>query len=136
MNAINVQAIITTLETLLSVTLGYNLEDISTDPDVDTTPAAQIIYQGEDFEQDFHEQTLANEVNLNIRIQFNLLPVATNRDLAITRVHELKTNIKRSLFTSVVALVSHTGSSVDYDAPITTIDYALKIRYFDTERNI
>lgn len=136
MNETLVKSIITTLEILLGTTLGYALEDLSIDPDVDTVPAAQVIYLGEDFNQEFNERTLDNNINFLIKVEFNQLDVALNRDFAVTRLHQLKTNIKRSLFNNTVALVTHTGANVDYDHPITTINYNFIVKYFDTENNI
>jgi hypothetical protein len=136
-NTTNVQAIITNLETIVGTTLGFNLElSLASDPDVDTTASAQILYQGEDFMESFGEKPLSNELDILIKIQFREETPGDIRDLAVGYVHKLREGITINLLnvgalsaSKMVSRVDHGPAEVEPDHPITEIDYHLKIRY-------
>ena len=137
-NIDTVKAITTNLEGVLTG-LGWKLEDLSSDPDVDTTPVCQVLYEGESFEDLYGERPQYNTIAFLVRVVRNRTQPGTSRDAQQEAVHAIRGAVTvaalnaGSLATSkLVNRVAHTGAQVEYDPPLSILDYRLQVRYRET----
>ena len=136
-NAQNVQYIIENLELIVGTTLGFNLEyEIKDDPEVETTAAAIILYDGETFEESFGEKPLYNEISFIIRVKYRRSDPTQIRDKGADYVHLLREGITIDLLnvgalasTQIVSRVSHDGADLSISLPIIELDYSISVRY-------
>jgi hypothetical protein len=138
-NETTVKAIIDNLEAILTTTIGWKLEDLSTDAEARTITACQLLYNAETFEDTFGEHPQYNEIDFQILVERTHKTPATRRELAVEYVHKLRTYVTvttvnvGSLATSqLVSWVAHTGAKIDSDNSTIRISYAIKIRYRET----
>jgi len=136
-NAQNVQYIIENLELIVGTTLGFNLEyEIKDDPEVETTAAAIILYEGEIFEESFGEKPLYNEISFIIRVKYRRSDPTQIRDKGADYVHLLREGITIDLLnvgalsaSQIVSRVSHDGADLSINLPIIELDYSISVRY-------
>ena len=133
-NEETVDAIIENIEQILTG-LGFPIEDLSGDSYM-SSPWAQVHYNGEDFENEYSQRPEYNQVNLVLFMQFQSNTPALSRGLQVKTLHDLRdaitvatVNVGDLRDSKLVTFVQHTGGTVDYNAPITAISYALAVQY-------
>lgn len=134
-NVDTVKAVTANIGSILTA-LGLKVEDASSNHDITTASVAQIHYDGERFEYAFGQKPLYNTIEYVIKVFFNDPAPGTSRDKQAGWVHSLRDNITvnalnvGSLAVSKLVLATlHNGAQVVYDAPTTTIEYKLDVRY-------
>ncbi|MDH4101734.1 MAG: hypothetical protein OEV28_14310 [Nitrospirota bacterium] len=134
-NADTVKAIVANVGLILTG-LGLKVEDASANPDLTTSAAAQILYESEQFENAFGQKPYYNTAGLVIKISFSDKAPATSRGKQVDWVHGLRDaitvntlNVNALVASKLVSAALHNGAQVTYDAPVTTIDYKLDVRY-------
>lgn len=134
-NADTVKAIEDNLTSILA-TQGFKVEDLSSDPDVDTTPLCAILHRGETFGAAHGEKPLYNEISYELSIRFNTKYPSTSRDSIADWAHKVRTNVTVNALnvgslatTKLVSWVNHNGYDINYTPPITSISYKLRVRY-------
>ena len=141
-DAATVKSIITNLETIVSTTIGWRLEDLSSDPvdqdiqEVRSIVLAQIYYDGEEFEDNFNERKATNEISVTIKAEKTVLLPGDARDTAVDLVHAIRTNVTVANLNTgdlasskLVHWVRHSSATVDRIKLKTIMTYQLKIRY-------
>jgi hypothetical protein len=136
-NAANVKAIIANVESIISTTIGYNLEyAIRADEDVDTTPNAVLLYDGEEFEENFGEKPLYNEIKFEILTQFRESDPQDIRDKSVDIIHNYRGNITIDALnvgdissSKVVSRVDHDTNARAEGIPVVQLSYQMLVRY-------
>lgn len=115
---------------------GFNFEDSSTDPKVETTPVATLLFRGETFEYAHGQKPIYNELEYEVVVNFNTSATATARDKAAEHGHKLRENITVNALnvgslaaSKLVSRVDHQGYDAEYNRPVLRVSYRLKIRY-------
>ncbi len=129
-----VDAIITNSEAILSA-MALNLEALPSDS-IETTPAAYLDYDTEDFDDNFQERPLYNTVNFVIRIRAKGGTANEDRDIKRTWTHLLKgaftvaaLNVGDLSASKLVARINHDGVNLGKEGEAVTIDYEMGVKY-------
>lgn len=134
-NADTIKAIEDNLSAILTAQ-GFNVEDSSSNKELDSVPLCVIRHQGEDFAASHGERPLYNEIRYSLEVRFSDKYPATSRDKIADWAHKVRDNVYVAALnvgalaaSKLVSWVDHEGYDVDYSPPITQIEYRLKIRY-------
>lgn len=129
-------AIQTNLRSIITTTIGYNLENISSDPDVETTPNVFIDIEGEDYGDNHEESKKSNELLIrlltiyrglsNVLINSKFFEITYNFRSSIT-VDNL--NVGDLAVSKLVTWVTHLEARKSVDNLLMTVNYNLNIRY-------
>lgn len=137
-NSDTVKAITLNLTSILEG-LGFNIEDLSVDPSMTSTPISVILYEGEDFEYGHGQKPLYNEIRYLLKVMLNDPRPGTSRDKYAEYVHAIREavtvdalNVGALLASKLVSLVNTTEVTVTYEPPVSAIDYRLNVRYRET----
>lgn len=131
-----VKSITTNMEAILT-SLGMSLEDGSGNPDADS-PLCQILYKGEDFGDLYGEHKEFNDILFLIKIEFNKEYPGISRDKQTKWINNLRKEITINALnvgdissSELVSFVEHPDGedSVDYEPPMSEIDYPISVRY-------
>ena len=139
-NATTVKAIITNLKTILGTTLAYNLDyDISSDADVNTTPAVHILYGGETFEENNNEKQKYNNIAFTISLFFAASTPDNRREKAVEYIHAIRDkmtpdelNIGDLSASQLVNNVDCEEATNDNEIPVQTITLGVTVKYRET----
>lgn len=135
-NTDTLKAIIANIRTILSNVIGYKVEDLSIDPDVDTTPHASVNISGVSFGDNSGENSLWDEVDIEIKVNANKKTSVLSSDIQSDIIYNIRSNftvealnIDDLLISKLVSNVTHNDVNVEYEPPVSTITYSLNIRY-------
>ncbi len=134
-NSDTVKAITANLTSVLEG-LGFKIEDLSSDPSMASTPACEVLYEGEDFEYGHGQKPLYNEIRYLLKVLLNDPRPGTSRDKYAQYVHGIREAVTVNALNTgalaaskLVSLVNTTEVTVAYEPPVSTIDYRLNVRY-------
>ena len=139
-NADTAKYIKTNIRSILTA-LGWKIDDLSTiKSDMSgydgSHPACMLILTGEDFEENYGEAPLYNELSFTIAFAFKYDDQDSANTKAIDFAHALRDGIKTSTLnvaglatTQYVSNVDHAGYIPDYQAPACVVNYRLIVRY-------
>lgn len=129
-------AILENLRAIISTTIGYQLESLSADPDVDTTPHAVIKKESEVFEETSGQRPKYSELNYNVIVTSNHLAKLDRDNKGDEIVDSIRTEVTINDLNvgdlSVSKLVSKVLHDPDVDVhndTLITVNYRLTIRY-------
>lgn len=135
-DAATVKAVITNLETIISSTIGWKLEDLSTDHEARTYIVAQLDYDGEDPDDTFKERPSRPEINFTIKAQKTVVLPGDARDIAVDMVHAVETyvtvaslNVGSLSSSKLVSRVSHGSPTITREKIKVSMSYPIKVRY-------
>lgn len=124
------------IESVLSTTLSYKLEDLSSvninDADWDDTVLCQLLFLGLERLDTMGEKPKRSWANFAIMLQFR----DTSPDLSRSRSQDIHDSLWGNLTADDIDLtaknverVEHLESVVDYEPPLTKITYPIRVRY-------
>ena len=135
MSAATVKAIMSNLETIVE-SIGYELEDMSVDPSLESNAVCTVVYEGETFGESFGEKPDYNEVSVSLIARRRAQTASAARDYQIDIVHEFRDNVTvaalntGALATSkLVFWVNHVTASTEFEESMLGITYEIEIRY-------
>lgn len=115
---------------------GFNVEDSSSNKELDSVPLCVISHRGEDFGASHGERPLYNEIRYSLEVRFSDKYPATSRDKVADWAHRIRNNVYVTALnvdsladSKLVSWVDHEGYDVEYSPPITQIEYRLRVRY-------
>ena len=134
-NLNTVNAITANLKAILEA-LGLKVEDLTYDPDADSTPLCQLDYTGERFGRNHGQGPLYNNIGFDLTILFRKSDPDTSRTEQATWIHKIRDavtvdalNVDDLAASKLVSLVAHLDVDVEYRSPMTQITYELHVRY-------
>lgn len=136
-NETTVNAIFANIKTVLTDAegLAYIVEDLSENPTL-STDFLQILYTGENFENEYGERPEYNEIEVLIRGQGKATSPAAARSSISGMTHDLRDNLKPStlnigsLATSkLITFVAHNGMTAIYENALVKVEYRLTVQY-------
>lgn len=137
-NADTIKAIEDNLSAILTAQ-GFNVEDSSSNKELDATPLCVILHRGEDFGVGHGERPLYNEIRYSLEVRFSDKYPSTSRDKIAEWAHKIRANVNVSSLNTgllaaskLVSWVNHDGYDVEYAPPVTQIEYRLRVRYRET----
>lgn len=137
-NADTIKAIEDNLSAILTAQ-GFNVEDSSTNKELDATPLCVILHRGEDFGAGHGERPLYNEIRYSLEVRFSDKHPSTSRDRIAEWAHKIRANVYVAALNTgalavskLVSWVDHEGYNVEYSPPVTQIEYRLRVRYRET----
>lgn len=137
-NADTIKAIEDNLSAILTAQ-GFNVEDSSSNKELDATPLCVILHRGEDFGVGHGERPLYNEIRYSLEVRFSDKYPSTSRDKIAEWAHKIRANVNVSSLNTgllaaskLVSWVKHEGYDVEYAPPVTQIEYRLRVRYRET----
>ncbi len=131
---IDIDDIITAIEGIIT-DIGYELEDLS-GVDVGSwtaEPLAQLVYNGEAFEDTNGQQSNESIIGFTIAVKFREKTPVLSRSKSGLVIHNLKHNITPDEINDpaklVIEVYNQVGEITNYETDITTINYSFDVRY-------
>lgn len=130
-----IKAISANIEAILTG-LGWQLEDLSSNPDTTTTNFTRLDYSDEEFEDLYGERPSRNIAGFSILVIVNRKSPGLSRIAQQEAVHALRGAINVTALnagalagTETVTFVRHDGAAIKYEPPFSKINYVINIRY-------
>lgn len=127
--------IVDAIETILTDTIGFNLEDMSSIDQNDWTenPIAQLLYTGGDFEDTTGERVDTEEAFFTIRIGFRQNTPSQSRLDQREWIKKCKDNLTAEILVDTYSVdvrrLLHDPYEIDYDGTYSDILYQIRVGF-------